>query len=70
MSKRILIVEDDQDLGGLVARRMISAGFDARHVTDGAAAGTWRGETSALGRHGGNLAVGLARTLFRSVPMG
>ena len=34
-------------------------------ITDGAAAGTWRGETTALG-----LAVALARMLLRSVPMG
>ena len=27
-------------------------------LTDGAAAGTWRGETDASGLHGGDLAVG------------
>ena len=30
-------------------------------LTDGAAAGTWRGETDAWGLHGGGFAVGLAR---------
>ena len=39
-------------------------------LTDGAAAGTWRGETDASGLHGGDLAVGLARMLLQSVPMG
>src|SRR5918994_6249243 len=39
-------------------------------LTDGAAAGTWRGETDASGLHGGDLAVGLARLLLQSVPMG
>ena len=39
-------------------------------LTDGAAAGTWRGETDASGQHGGDLAVGLARMLLQSVPMG
>ena len=39
-------------------------------LTDGAAAGTWRGETNAWGLHGGDLAVGLARLLLQSVPMG
>ena len=39
-------------------------------LTDGAAAGTWRGETGASGLHGGDLAVGLARMLLQSVPMG
>ena len=38
--------------------------------TDGAAAGTWRGETDAWGLHGGDFAVGLARMLLQSVPMG
>ena len=37
---------------------------------DSAAAGTWRGETDASGLHGGDLAVGLARMLLPSVPMG
>ena len=39
-------------------------------LTDGAAAGTWRGETDVSGLHGGDLAVGLARVLLQSVPMG
>ena len=38
-------------------------------LTDGAAAGTWRGETDAWCLHGGDLAVGLARMLLQSVPM-
>ena len=39
-------------------------------LTDGAAAGTWTRETDAWGLHGGDLAVGLARMLLQSVPMG
>ena len=39
-------------------------------LTDGAAAGTWRGETDASGLHGGDLVVGLARMLLQCVPMG
>ena len=39
-------------------------------LTDGAATGTWRGETDASGLHGGDLVVGLARMLLQSVPMG
>ena len=39
-------------------------------LTDGAVAGTWRGETDTSGLHGGDLAVGLARMLLQSVPMG
>ena len=39
-------------------------------LTDGAAAGTWRGETDVSGLHEGDLAVGLARMLLQSVPMG
>ena len=39
-------------------------------LTDGAAAGTWRRETDAWGLHEGDLAVGLARMLLQSVPMG
>ena len=39
-------------------------------LTDGAAAGTWRGETDASGLHGWGLAVALARMLLQSVPMG
>ena len=53
------------------------AGANARHaslgcapLTDGAAAGTWTVETDASGLHGGDLAVGLARMLLQSVPMG
>ena len=34
-------------------------------LTDGVAAGTWRGETDASGLHGGDLAVGLARILLK-----
>ena len=57
--------------GGVVAcpkRRHASPGFGP--LTDGATAGTWRGETDALGLHGGDLAVGLARMLLQNVPMG
>ena len=43
---------------------------DVPPLTDGAAAGTWRGETDAWGLHGGDLAMGLARMLLQSVPMG
>ena len=39
-------------------------------LTDGAAADSWRGETNASGLHRGDLAVGLARMLLQSVPMG
>ena len=39
-------------------------------LTDGVAAGTWRGETGALGLHGGDIAVSLARMLLQSVTMG
>ena len=56
--------------GGVVAclkRRHASPG--CAPLTDGAAAGTWRGETGASGLHGGDLAVGLARMLLQSVPM-
>ena len=38
-------------------------------LTDGAAAGTWRGETDASGLHGGDVAVGLARMLLPGVPL-
>ena len=38
--------------------------------TDGAAAGTWRGETDASGLHGVDVAVVLARMLLRGVPLG
>ena len=44
--------------------------FGVCPLTDGAAAGTWRGETGVSGLHGGDLAVGLARMLLQSVPMG
>ena len=57
--------------GGVVAcpkRRHMSPGCAT--LTDGAAAGTWRGETDASGLHGGNFAVGLAWMLLQSVPMG
>ena len=57
--------------GGLVAcpkRRHACPG--CAPLMDGAAAGTWRGETDASGLHGGDLAVGLARMLLQSVPMG
>ena len=39
-------------------------------LTDGAAAGTWRGETTASGLQGVDLAVGLARMLLPGVSMG
>ena len=39
-------------------------------VTDGAAAGTWRGETDASGLHGVDVSVGLARMLLPGVPIG
>ena len=39
-------------------------------LTDGAAAGTWRGETDASGLHRLDVAVGLARMLLPGVPMG
>ena len=39
-------------------------------LTDGAAAGTWRGETDASGLHGWGLAVALAWMSLRSDPMG
>ena len=39
-------------------------------VTDGAAAGTWRGETDASGLHRVDVAVGLAWMLFPGVPLG
>ena len=58
--------------GGVVAcpkRRHACPGC-APPLTDAAAAGTWRGETDASGLHGGDLAVGLARMLLPSVPMG
>ena len=58
--------------GGVVAcpkRRDASPGCGPP-LTDGAAAGTWRGETDASGLHGGDLAVGLAWMLLQSVPMG
>ena len=56
--------------GGVVAcpkRRHASPG--CAPLTDGATAGTWRGEMDASGLHGGDLAVGLARMLVQSVPM-
>ena len=57
--------------GGVVAcpkRRNVCPG--CAPLTDGATAGTWRGEMDASGLHGGDLAVGLARMLLQSVPMG
>ena len=39
-------------------------------LTDGAAAGTRRGETDASGLHGVDVAVGLARMLLPGVPLG
>ena len=39
-------------------------------LTDAAAVGTWRGETDASGLHGVDVAVGLARMLLQSVPLG
>ena len=39
-------------------------------LTDGAAAGTWRGKTDAAGLHGGDLAVGLARMLLQKCSYG
>ena len=39
-------------------------------LTDGAAAGIWRGETTASGLHGVDLAVGLAQMLLPGVPLG
>ena len=44
--------------------RPASAGC-APPLTDGAAAGTWRGETDASGLHGVDVAVGLARMLLK-----
>ena len=38
-------------------------------LTDGAAGGTWRGETAASVLHGVDVAVGLARMLLPGVPM-
>ena len=57
--------------GGVVAcpkRRHASPG--CAPLTDGAAAGTWRGETDASGLHGVDVAVGLARMLLPGVPLG
>ena len=39
-------------------------------LTDGTAAGTWRGETDVSGLHGVDVAVGLARILLPGVPLG
>ena len=39
-------------------------------LTDGAAAGTWRGGTDASGLHRVDLAMGLARMLLPGVPLG
>ena len=51
--------------GGVVAcpkRRHASPG--CAPLKDGAAAGTWRGETDASGLHGVDVSVGLARMLL------
>ena len=56
--------------GGVVAclkRRHAPPGVAP--VSDGPAAGTWRGETDASGLHGVDLAVGLARMLHAGVPL-
>ena len=39
-------------------------------LKDVAAAGTWRGQTTASGLHGVDLAVGLARMWLPGVPLG
>ena len=39
-------------------------------LTNGAAAGTRRGETDASGLHGVDVAVGLARMLLPGIPLG
>ena len=57
--------------GGVVAcpkRRHACPG--CAPLTDGAAAGTWRGKTTASGLHGVDLAVGLAQMLLPGVPLG
>ena len=57
--------------GGVVAcpkRRHASLG--CAPLTDGGAAGTWRGEKDASGLHGVDVAVVLARMLLRGVPLG
>ena len=57
--------------GGVVAcpkRRHASPG--CAPLTDGAAAGTWRGKTDASGLHGVDVVVGLARKLLSGVLMG
>ena len=38
-------------------------------LTNGAAAGTWRGETGASDLHGGGVAMGLARMLLPGIPL-
>ena len=43
---------------------------DVAPLTDGAVAGTRRGETDASGLHGVDVAVGLARMLLPGVPLG
>ena len=56
-----------------VWRKVQTPGAWLQSVTpfmDGAAADTWKGETSASGRRRGNLVVGRPRTLFWSLPMG
>ena len=59
--------------GGLVAcpkRRHACPGCAPPPLTDGAAAGTWRGETDAWGLHEGDLTVGLARMLLQKCSYG
>ena len=60
-----------------IVSRIVVAGASTRQPApecdsfmDGDAVGTWRGKTATLGRHGGNLMVDLAQTLFSSVPIG
>ena len=56
-----------------VLRRLQTPSTRLRRVpplTDGAAAGTRRGETDASGLHGVDVAVGLARMLLPGVPLG
>ena len=57
---------------GVVAcpKRWHASPWCAPPLTDGAAAGTWRGETDASGLHGVDVAVGLARMLLPGVPLG
>ena len=57
----------------MVLWHVLSGGTRLRCVAplmDGAAAGTWRGETDMSGLHRVDIAVGLARMLLPGVPMG